>query len=258
MPIADINGQKINYEVVGEGTPVVLITGFASDLPFWDALIPFLSSHKVIMLDNRGVGRTRHSGKFTTSDLMDDVLALMDHLSLYRAHIVGWSMGGCIAQELSLKYPERVISLTLISAYMRRPARSSFAMRTAIRAVEEGASVETVSMMLQVMCLSESAFIKREEKGVNGNRRPFATTIGGITDQLDAVDAYDSRGRISGISVPTLCIFGLSDIMVPPEVGEEITRLIKGCRPFRVPGAGHIINPSLYQKAMLEHFKDND
>jgi pimeloyl-ACP methyl ester carboxylesterase len=258
MPTADINGQKINYEIKGEGTPVVLITGFASDLPFWDALLPFLSSYRVITLDNRGVGKTKYNGKFTKFDMADDVLALMDHLSIFRAHIVGWSMGGCMAQEISLKHPERVISLTLISAYMRRPARSSFAMHAAIKALKEGADIETFLLILQVMCLPESVFLKREEKGSNGNKRPFGTTMQGLIDQMDAVDSYDSRKRISGINVPTLCIWGLSDIMVPTETGEEITALIKGCKPFRVPGAGHTINPSAYQKTMIEHFKENE
>ncbi|MCL2142663.1 MAG: alpha/beta hydrolase [Methanomassiliicoccaceae archaeon] len=258
MPIADINGQRINYEVKGEGIPVVLITGFGSDMPFWDALLPYLNNYKVIMLDNRGVGKTKYNGKFTAFDLTDDVLALMDHLSVFRAHIVGWSMGGCMAQELSLRHPERVISLTLISAYMRRPARSSFAMRAAIKAVNEGADMETFAMLLQVMCLSEPIFLRREQKGAAVSKRPFAATIDGISDQMDSVDAYDSRKRIFGISVPTLCIFGLSDIMCPPEIGEEITSLIKGCRPYRVPGAGHIINPAAYHKAMTDHFKENE
>ena len=258
MPAADINGQRIHYEVKGEGIPVVLITGFASDILFWDALLPYLSSYKVIMLDNRGVGRTRYNGKFTKFDIADDVIALMDRLSVFRAHIVGWSMGGCMAQEISLRHPERVMSLTLISAYMRRPARSSYAMRAAIKAVKEGADIETLGMLLQVMCLPEQVFLKREEKGAGANKRPFPATMNGIIDQMDAVDAYDSRDRISGISVPTLCIFGLSDIMVPPEIGEEIVSKIKGCRPYRVPGAGHIINPAAYHKTMTDHFKENE
>ena len=258
MPIADINGQRMNYKVSGDGVPVVLITGFAGDISFWDALVPLLSDkYKVITPDNRGAGKTVYRGKFTQYDLADDVVALMDHLSIYRAHIVGWSMGGCIAQEIALKHPERVISLTLVSAYMRRPARSSYVMRAMIKAVDEGASIETLSMVLQVMCFPESVFLKREEKNVRENKA-YIAGIEGIIDQLDAVDAYDSRGYISKISVPTLCIHGLSDIMVPPEVADEITGLIEGCRPYRVPGAGHIINPSKYVKTMLDHFKENE
>jgi pimeloyl-ACP methyl ester carboxylesterase len=258
MPAADINGQKIYYEVRGEGTPVVLIAGFGTELAFWDVLVQFLPGHKIILLDNRGAGKTGYSGKFDMFDLTDDLTALLDRLSVFRAHIVGWSMGGCLAQEFSLRHPERVISLTLISAYMRRPARSSFAMRTAIRAVREGADIETLSMFMQVMCFPESVFLKREEKGLQGNKRQSVYTIDSITDQLDAVDAYDSRKRISGISVPTLCIQGMSDMMVPPETADQITSLIKDSKLYRIPGAGHIINPAAYHKILTEHLKENE
>ena len=258
MPIAEINGQRINYEVTGEGIPVMLITGFGSDLSYWNVLVPMLSDrYKVVTMDNRGVGRTEYGGKFTVDDLTDDVIGLMDHLSIYKAHVVGWSMGGCMCQELSLRHPERVISLTLISAYMRRPSRSSYAMNTMIRAVREGADIGTLSRVLQVMCFPESVFRKREEKGTFPDP-PFAATIEGIADQMESVDAYDSRERISGIRVPTLCIYGLSDIMVPPETGETITSLIEGCRSFRIPGAGHIVNPNSYYEVMTEHFRENE
>jgi pimeloyl-ACP methyl ester carboxylesterase len=258
MPTADINGQSINYKVVGNGTPVVLITGFGGDITFWDNIVPMLSNdHKLIMLDNRGAGKTVYSGKFGTDDLTNDVLSLMDHLSVFKAHIVGWSMGGCMAQEIALAHPERIISLTLISAYMRRPARSSHMMHAAIRAVREGADIDVFSMILQGMCFPESVFLKREEKGA-GSKKPFTSTVDGVADQMKAVDVYDSRGRISGISVPSLCIHGLSDIMVPPEIGDEIASLIKGCKAYRIPGAGHIINPNAYIRRMVEHFKENE
>jgi len=258
MPTAEINGQRIYYEVTGEGTPVVLITGYGGDISFWNNMVPLLSgNYKVIALDNRGVGRTEYSGRFDTDDMADDILSLMDLLSIPKAHIVGWSMGGCMAQEISLAHPERVISLTLISAYMRRPARSSHMMNVMNRAVREGADIDTLSMFIQGMCFPESVFRKREENGGHA-RKPFPATIDGIEDQMRAVDEYDSRGRISGIKVPTLCIHGLSDIMVPPEIGDEITSLIGGCKGYRIPGAGHIINPSAYLDRMIEHFKENE
>ncbi|MDR0334568.1 MAG: alpha/beta hydrolase [Methanomassiliicoccaceae archaeon] len=258
MPTADVNGQKINYEVKGEGIPVVLVPGMGTDTTFWDVLIPLLPGYKTVTIDNRGAGKTKHNGKITMTGMADDVAALLDHLSIFRAHMVGWSMGGCIVTEFSIKHPERVLSLTLISPYMRRPSRSSFAMAAAMRAVKEGADIEVLSMIVQVMCFPESVFLKREEKGIKGSKTPFGSTIDGIVDQMEAVDAYDGRSRPSCVSVPSLCIHGLSDIMVPPEVGDWITSQIKGCKAYRVPGAGHIINPSTYHKVMLEHFKQNE
>jgi len=257
MPTADVNGQKIHYEVKGDGTPVVLIAGMGTDLSFWEPLVPLIPGYKLIMMDNRGAGRTKYSGKFNMLDMADDVSALMDHLSIFRAHMVGWSMGGCVATEFSLKHPERVISLTLISPYMRRPSRSSYAMFAAMKAVKEGASLDVLSMIVQVMCFPESVFLKRDEKGTRNIVTPFGSTIQGIVDQMEAVDAYDGRKLPQRISVPTLWIHGLSDIMVPPEMGEEIASQIRNCKHHLVPGAGHIVNPVTYHKAMLDHFKKN-
>lgn len=163
-----------------------------------------------------------------------------------------------MAQELAISNSERIISLTLISAYMRRPARSSHMMNTAIRAVREGADIDVLSMILQGMCLPESAFRRREEKGRPSSKKQFMSTINGIADQMEEVDRYDSRQRISSISVPTLSIHGMSDIMVPPEIGDEIASLIKGCAAYRIPNAGHIIDPSAYHKRMIEHFRENE
>ncbi|MDR2866868.1 MAG: alpha/beta hydrolase [Methanomassiliicoccaceae archaeon] len=259
MPYADINGQRINYEVTGSGTPVVLITGFAADITYWNSLMPLLSdNYKVIAIDNRGGGKTIYSGKFTTDDMVSDIIALMNHLSVFKAHIVGWSMGGCMAQEIALRHPERVISLTLVSAYMRRPSRSSYVMNTMIKAVKQGADLETLFMVMRVMCFPESSFRKKEEKGTLWSKQPCTASIEGIIDQMANVDIYDSRKRISGITVPTLSISGLEDMMVPPSVGEEISSLIKGCRSLKVPGAGHNINHTEYVKRMTEHFKENE
>ena len=258
MPTADINGQKIHYEVKGNGIPVILIPGMGTGASFWDPLVPLLPDHKLITLDNRGAGTTKYAGKISISDMTDDIVALMDHLSIFKAHVVGWSMGGCMATEFSIRHPERVISLTLISPYMRRPSRSSYAMFAAMKAVKEGASLDVLSMIVQVMCFPESVFQKRDEKGTRNNITPFGSTIQGIIDQMEAVDAYDGRKLPQQISVPTLWIHGLSDIMVPPEMGEEIASQIRNCKRHLVPGAGHIVNPVTYHKAMLDHFRKNE
>ncbi|MDD2532875.1 MAG: alpha/beta fold hydrolase, partial [Candidatus Methanomethylophilaceae archaeon] len=127
MPTAEVNGVKLSYSAQGDGEAVVLIGGFGGDINFYRTLIPILAKkYKVIVLDNRGAGATEYNGPFRGQDMVDDVAALLDHLSVYRAHILGWSMGGHIAQEFAIQNPDRTQSLTLVSAYMRRPARSSY------------------------------------------------------------------------------------------------------------------------------------
>ena len=95
MPFANINGIEMHYHEEGEGNPVVLINGFSGDTSFFKQMMPELASrYRVITFDNRGAGLTRYPGQgIRSQDFVDDVLALMDYLHVFKAHLLGWSMG---------------------------------------------------------------------------------------------------------------------------------------------------------------------
>lgn len=253
MPTANINGIRMNYEVTGEGKPVVLITGFAGCISFWNNMIPLLSDgYKTVTMDNRGAGLTEYKGSFDTDDMADDVIALMDHLSIGRAHIVGWSMGTTISHRIALRYPERVASMTFVSPYSKRPARSSYIMNTAIRAVKEGADFDVFSMILNTMCFGETAFTSKERKGTKF-KLPAPSRIDGIEDQMKVVDSYDGRYSIKDIPFDVLVVHGTEDVMVPPWIGQRIAENIRGSKLVMVPEAGHIIHPSAYINSLKDH-----
>lgn len=111
----------LRYLDVGQGTPVVLIHGLAGDYSAWLAQIEALQKdYRVIAFDNRGAGRsTQIDEPVSTADLADDTLALMDYLGVERAHVVGRSMGGAVAQHMAIKAPLRVLSLTLCASFAR-------------------------------------------------------------------------------------------------------------------------------------------
>jgi len=253
MPTANVNGIKLNYEITGEGEPVVLITGFAGTTVFWNNAVPLLSdNYKVITLDNRGAGLTKYDGQFTIPDLADDVVALMDHLLIFKAHVVGWSMGTTIAHRMALKYPERIDTLTFISPYAKRPARSSYIMNTAIQLVQEGGDFDHFSKILNSFCFSEDVFTQKEKKGSKIKLSP-KMDINGIADQMKALDPYDGRWDMKDVPFKVLVIHGTKDIMVPPWIGEKIAATLKGSKLIMVPGAGHIIHPSDYIAFVKEH-----
>ncbi len=257
MPAADVNGVKLSYSVQGDGEAVVLIGGFGGDINFYHALIPTLSRrHKVIVLDNRGAGATEYGGPFRGQDMVDDVSALLDHLSVYRAHILGWSMGGHIAQEFAIQNPDRTQSLTLVSAYMRRPARSSYFMNGIVKAASEGADTDYIGMMINAFCFTTDYFETKESRG-SGISVPKNVNVNGLLHQLSALDEFDTRSRAKMIRSPTLSIHGLDDIMVEPKLGDELADQVDGCRRLRIPGVGHIIKPSLYSDAFMEHIARN-
>jgi len=106
MPKVKVKDINLYYEVHGSGYPLILIRGLASNADHWYCQTPAFSSHySVVVFDNRGIGRSDISdAPFTTSTMADDTVGLMDSLGIRRAHILGISMGGMIAQEIALKH----------------------------------------------------------------------------------------------------------------------------------------------------------
>lgn len=118
---AVLGRYTLRYLDEGKGVPVVLIHGLAGDHSAWLAQVEVLrKNYRVIAFDNRGAGKsTQVDEPICTADLADDTLRLMDYLDIDRAHVVGRSMGGAVAQHMALKAPGRVISLTLCASFAR-------------------------------------------------------------------------------------------------------------------------------------------
>ncbi len=115
MPVARLNGVNINYQVEGQGEPLVMIMGFSATRSGWIRQTPFFKKYyRVITFDSRGAGRSdKPPGPHSTRMMTDDTLGLMDLLRIEKAHVMGASIGGMIAQELAINYPERVMKLIL-------------------------------------------------------------------------------------------------------------------------------------------------
>lgn len=253
MTFVKTAGACISYSVKGSGDPVVLIAGFGSRKDFWDQAVSRLSeSFTVITLDNRGSGETAYDNGFTIDDMADDVIRILDGLSLKKAHVLGWSMGSQIAQSLAIRYPDRVSTLALVSSYFRRPARSAFMLRGMIDAVKEGMPVKYLSVPIKAMSLPESYFSskKREISDLSD------IDAEGLSCQMDAVDMYDTETETHKIRMPTLSIHGTEDYMVPVEMGDKLSDSIPNCEVVRLEGEGHSILPSKYME-MYKSFVDS-
>lgn len=121
MPTAAVGNYEIFYVEAGTGFPLVLIHGLAGDHKAWEAQMPtWAKNHRVLAFDNRGAGQSTQTDEMiTTEDMAKDTLALMDAVGINKAHILGRSMGGAIAQHMALLAPERVHTLIMCASFAR-------------------------------------------------------------------------------------------------------------------------------------------
>jgi 3-oxoadipate enol-lactonase len=121
LPVAQVGSYEIHYVDEGSGFPVVLIHGLAGDHTAWAAPMQSWSrDHRVLAFDNRGAGQsTQVDEPISTEDMARDTLALMDEVGIERAHVVGRSMGGAIAQHIALMQPERVHTLVVLASFAK-------------------------------------------------------------------------------------------------------------------------------------------
>lgn len=252
---ADVNGIRMHYGVTGSGDPVVLIGGFGANAEFWDGVASLLDGYTVVTFDNRGVGETEYGGRFSIDDLADDVVALMDHLGIAKAHVLGWSMGSQVGQSLGRRHPDRLRSLVLVSTYAKRPSRMEYMLSSFTRmAVEGTAPVECLAIAVNAFCFTEDVFRELDDEGKEFPIPEKIEDPRGLMDQLVAIDGYDTFRLASGISVPTMVVHGEKDIMVEPEEGEKVAALIEGSRLLLIPSAGHSIQFELYADAVRAFF----
>ena len=232
------------YVEAGTGSPVLLIMGFGGDHTAWAFQMgAFSARHRVIAFDNRGVGQTESPDHpYATRMMAADALGLMDLLGIDRAHVIGVSMGGMIAQELALKSPDRVRSLHLGCTFAR-PDAYMLALNAAWRDMRIGLGREATLRTLGLWLFAPSTYAERpdlvETLLQTALANPYPQSVTGFLRQGEAVAAHDTRDRLSAIRCPTLVSVAEDDILVPPRFSREIAARIRGAELRLIPAAGH-------------------
>lgn len=242
MPYADNSGVKIYWEQQGEGDPLLLIMGLGYTHDMWHRTLPVVSPrYRTISFDNRGVGRSDvPAGPYPIATMAEDAAAVMNAAGVERAHVFGISMGGMIAQEFALRYPDRVRSLILGCTSHGGPEAVAADAEVISTLMARGTMSAEDGVRAMIPFIYDPATPReRVEEDLEIRCRTFPTAQGYFA-QVQGILAFDSRSRLFQLRMPTLVIHGESDRLIPPENGRRIARLIDGSELVMIANASHI------------------
>jgi 3-oxoadipate enol-lactonase len=250
-------GVKIYWDEQGSGEPLLLIMGLGYPSDAWYRTRPVLAAkYRTIAFDNRGVGRTEMPpGPYPIAVMASDAATVLDAAGVEKAHVFGISMGGMIAQEFALQYPQRVRSLVLGCTAPGGPH--------AVRADDEATKMLFARGTMTKEEAAQAAVPFIYDPGTPRplidedieKRSPWFPSAEAYTAQLQGILAWECYSRLSKISAPTLVIHGEHDRLVPPGNGKLIAENVPGAELVMLKDASHIFTtdqPEAGQSAILK------
>ena len=242
MPRISIGDCHIHYERHGAGFPVLFISGLNGHGAYWrDQVSAFAKSFEVVLHDHRGIGQSDHTRTaYTVEHMAGDVVQLMDALGIAKAHIVGHSTGGAMAQVLALEHPQRLASVVIAASWTKADAyfRRLFALRREILMRLGPATYLQAATLL----LYPSFWISRNNERLRQLEAQLLATFSPpeiVLSRIDAILAFDRSSELSRIRTPTLIVAAQDDVVTPAYFSEELARLIPGAEVKFFPQGGH-------------------
>jgi pimeloyl-ACP methyl ester carboxylesterase len=243
VAIVSADGVELWVEQDGEGDDVLFISGLADEGACWvDQVAGLHHRFRITTFDNRGVGRSAApDGPFRIADFAADTAALMDRLGLERAHVIGSSMGGAIAQELALAEPGRVRSLVLNGTWCRGDRFLHEIFRSWMWSAEKADSIRDFLVAVNLWCFAPRIWNDgtMDEWLAAAEASPHQQSVDAFCRSAEALIGHDSADRISAIEAPTLVTVGALDLVLPPRFSAELVDRIPGSRLVVVRDVGH-------------------
>jgi pimeloyl-ACP methyl ester carboxylesterase len=247
MPIIKAGNINLNYDVYGEGEPLLLIMGFGMSGAAWLPSLPFLAGFKSIYFDNRGTGLSdKPEGPYTVEDMAEDASNLLRALDIPKAKVFGVSMGGMIAQELTLRHPDQVIKVIFGCTTPGAPngiMPSPDAVQTLIAGSKLMASDPEKGFDTILPLLAPPAFIAAHPEVrmmMIAGAKMFPPTPPETSDRaMIGIMHFNAYDRLPQIKCPVLIVHGDKDVLVPPENANLIKSKIPQAEMYVIPGAGH-------------------
>lgn len=237
METITVNGVRLAYERRGTGSPLVLLHGYPLDHHLWDEVAPFLvDTFDLILPDLRGFGESSTVDSFyTVEDIASDIAALLDHLEIRKAAIVGHSMGGYVALAFARLYPERVSGLGLVSSQVLAdaPDRKEGRYKSAAEVADKGIGSVVAAMTPKFTSNQKLQEVARESM----ERQQPAAYIGALKAMAER---GDSTPLLSSLNVPVVLIHGDVDQLIPIDRAREVKAALPNAYLVEIRGAGHM------------------
>ncbi len=248
MAFTENHGAKLYYDTQGAGTPLTLVMGLGGTSGWWFAQTPaFAERHNVILLDNRGTGRTQTSDPNYTMELMaDDVIAVLDAAGIEKTHLCGISMGGMISQHVALRHPHRVDRLVLACTTPggMNAVHPSPEVVEALTMQGDGEDLlqafqAVAGILFPADYLNENMAPLMMMFAEQGLMPPTKLTL---ANQIGAVMGHDTYDRLGEIHHETLVVHGEADVLVPPGNADILAERIPNARLQLFADGGHGFN----------------
>jgi len=260
MPKTKIDDTNLYYEIHGDGEPLILIPGLGTGLWLWHKQVPaFAQFFRTIIFDPPGIGRSdKPEEAFTARSLAATIASLLEMLDIERAHVLGASLGGFVAQEFALGYPQRVTSLVLCctsaggAGHVPPPASVMEAYMANFHLSADERIRRNLLLAFSPRYVAEQA---DEVERVLAMRLSNFVPDDVYMNQLQVGQTFDAEERISQIEIPTLVISGDADSIVPVENSYRLAAAIPPAKLVVVPGGSHMFfieQAASFNTAVLE------
>ena len=236
------DGARIWYATYGAGTPVVLLHGGLGHSGNWGYQVPALieAGYQPILIDSRGHGRsTRDARPYTYQLMASDVLAVLDHLGIARAAMVGWSDGACIGMVLAKQAPERVTGVFFFGCNMD----------------PSGTNVEIAASPLLDRCFGRHT---KDYAALSATPDQFKVFVSAVSAMMASEPNY-TAANLAGIAVPVVIVQSEHDEFIKPEHARYLADTIPGAKLVELKGVSHFAplqRPDLFNAAVLEFLEE--
>lgn len=254
-----LSNPAISIDHAGDGELLILMHGIGGNRSNWTDQIRAFSPHfHTVAWDARGYGDSDdYDGPLDFSDFARDLVRVLDHFGVEKAHIAGLSMGGRISQDFYALFPERVKTLTLVATFtgfknFTPEERQRFVDLRKKPLVEEGKEPKDIAPIVARSLIGPHATEAQYQRLVASmaalHKESYIKTV-------EATTMFDRSDNLANISVPTLLIFGEHDPLTTAEMGQSMADKIPGCEFHIVPKAGHLVNleqPEAFDALVLD------